>query len=810
MIINHKDIQMKKFFAFIPLFIILFSINLLALSPYELNNSNMGKDFWFAIPQNEAENVKMPTIRLDIYCISYQKGTVTLSVPSIGFTTTKNIEPFVPVNFAAPKSETAFNWEVTKSEEVSELGVHVTSTVEVAVFVLSVKEISSEGFMVLPTQSWGTQYFNCSFTDLNEGQNNRAGGFLIVADQDETKIRIELYGIGTEDLKVTQGGRKIGDVINIVLNKGQTYMVRGNGRTRNFDLTGTKVTSEKPIGFISYHMRLMIPVDAAESRQFVAEMLPPVSQWGKDHISVEFNRKGTGDYFRLLASQPETKWSVEWYDIQTKQKVSNKSGTLAKAGDFFEYSTVEIGSGEPRESIKGLAHWVADKPVLLMQYAYSKPWDDDKTWKPVMVFIPPTEQYISSAIAFAPVASEYNLNDMTLFAIGDPKDAQNNLLKTIRVNDKEIPKIYPNNIPNTNVYWYRDVIYTGNGTKRILSGTKLAGYIDGFSTQNSFAWPLAFGTNKIDEPDQTPPVISINGDCSTGKFTVKIEDKRDAPADPNQKNQGISKIIFDSVMYNVEFDTPQFDPRTGVEELTFNVNVLDIGKNARMAFWVLDRAGNITGDTIECTPSPATLEADQWDAGEVLVGEKVCSDAMPSGGIRIRNTGSAPLELTSIEVKSGPFSISSPSIPALPMMISGSSVILFKSACFAPIDTGYFSTEVVYHINGGQSNITSTWMGYGKPKGTGIELSTDCFDPYVQPDPANSGQCELNYYMPVPGKCQVELFDFSGRKITEFYAEAMQGSNRMPINTGSLASGIYYIKISVSGTISFLKFIVYN
>ena len=76
----------------------------------------------------------------------------------------------------------------------------------------------------------------------------------------------------------TLGGHDIGDVISARLDRGETYMVRGNGRTKGiYDLTGTKITSEKPFGLISFHMRTMIPSECVTGRGFFCEMLPQIT-----------------------------------------------------------------------------------------------------------------------------------------------------------------------------------------------------------------------------------------------------------------------------------------------------------------------------------------------------------------------------------------------------------------------------------------------------------------------------------------------------------------------------------------------------
>ncbi len=109
---------------------------------------------------------------------------------------------------------------------------------------------SSDGYQALPTKVWGTHYIHCSYYDVLEYSRSLGGGFNIVAAEDSTEVLINLRGVSyvlNDPGATTEKGRKINDVISVTLHKGQTYQVRGAGKTHGqFDLTGTEVISTKP------------------------------------------------------------------------------------------------------------------------------------------------------------------------------------------------------------------------------------------------------------------------------------------------------------------------------------------------------------------------------------------------------------------------------------------------------------------------------------------------------------------------------------------------------------------------------------
>ena len=87
-----------------------------------LYNSAQGREFWIAIPPNEADGQPLGNtqpISVDIYVTSAYDTEVTLEVPNLGHIITKKVDAFKVTTFRTGDGETSFDWELRKSDEVT-------------------------------------------------------------------------------------------------------------------------------------------------------------------------------------------------------------------------------------------------------------------------------------------------------------------------------------------------------------------------------------------------------------------------------------------------------------------------------------------------------------------------------------------------------------------------------------------------------------------------------------------------------------------------------------------------------------------
>lgn len=588
-----------------------------------LNNSAQGREFWIAIPPNEVDGY--PGQLLEIYVTSSYNTQVTLYSAMDGRTITKPVRAMDITTFSLLQGDLFWSDEIRESEVVTQKGIRLTAPHPISVYVFSGKQYTSDGYLALPVNVWGTEYRHLSYYDYEDFGQKRGNGFIIIASEDQTQVEIQLYGKGYGR---TVGGRRIGDRIRVLLNRGETYMVRGSGDppAGQNDFSGTRVISDKPVGFISFHMRTMIPMIPTAgpiSRDFLVEMLPPVSAWGKRYVTIEYQRKARkGDFFRILASQPNTRFRVRWYRNGVLR--GSISGLLQNAGDFWEYNYTNAPDDS---SIYGQSIWEADKPVLLMQYSYSAFWDNDPNFDPFMIVVTPVEQYIRSTVFQTPASKAFATNYFNLIAIGDTNDPQQQKLKSITVDGQRVWQRYPEflgqRIPETDLYWV--VLRMQPGAHRIIGETPFGGYIYGFSQYDSYGWPAAMAINKIDELDTLPPELRKTVACGDWEI-VATEVRNGKEGDnPRQIDQGIAQIelLEGSYNYRLRFVTAEeLKPYPKVERFVFRVEVIDKRFSAFARIGVLDRAGNLAIDSVWYIADSLVAEpAEPIDAGAVRLGQ---------------------------------------------------------------------------------------------------------------------------------------------------------------------------------------------
>ncbi len=800
-----------------------------------LNNSAQGREFWIAIPPNEVPT-HTPHV-LEIYVTSAKRTKVTLS-SNTGFKITKTVEPMQITTFTTADGSLSWQWEVRESERITQKGLKLEADQPISVYVLNGKSYSSDGYLALPVTALGKEYYSLCYFDFKEWRD-WGSGFLIVAIEDQTKVTIRLNGRGKGAAK-TVGGRDIGDVIRVTLQQGQTYMVRGDATTRGlFDLSGSFIKANKPVGFISFHMRTMIPVfDVAGGRDHLCEMLPPVHAWGKKYVTVEYKRdKEQGDLFRIMASEDNTHFRCIYYDKDDGRVLGNWEATLKKAGDFEDYlETFTPTTGNKEKSIRGTSVWIADKPVLLHQYSYSSAWDGNPVFDPFMIIVVPEEQFIPSTVFQTPGNKAFVTNWFNIIATHDPDDTEFKDLKSIKIDGIPITQLEPrftyNKIPTTNLYWAK--IPMQPGPHRIAGNgkTKFGGYIYGFSQWDSYGWPAAMAINKLDELDTLPPVLNRIGEC--GNYVIDATELRNgAPDDnPRQVDQGIVNIELLEGSYNYELyitNPNPFKTYPPVYEAQFVLNVIDKSKDGFAKYSVTDKYGNYTIDSvsyeaadimiipeeinfgnvrlgtsktmtaklknygdstilikeirlqkgglyrivsggtppefylqpqeirdivIEYTPvdespdekirdkdslevitecdtaawyihgrgvTPKILVED-WDAGAIVVGTKVCKESQTGFGLKVSNTGTDTLTVFDIVDVTAPFSMSVPYTPYPPFKIPPKSDIWVVTPCFTANDVNEYTIDVTFKSDASQGDSISNW------RGRGIEAG-----PYVTP-----------------------------------------------------------------------------
>jgi len=803
-------------------------------------NGAQGTEFWIAIPPNEVPGY--PVVGLEIYVASAFTTEVNVLEAETGKRYKKTVKAGEIRTLSDVRGETNWAWEVRNAEQVETKGIQLTSKKPISVYVVVSKVFCSDGYLALPTSVWGREYMVTSYYDFKEIRD-WPGGFLIVAKEDGTIVEINLRGQGELDGK-TSGGRTIntGQPFTITLDKGGTYLVQGDGLTRGvFDMTGTSIKATKAIGLLSFHMRTTMPnlLQNGNGRNYMVEMTPPISTWGKRYVTVEYSRKhllaGRGDMFRVIASQPQTKVTYQFFDKNTKSKLGGSGFVLNKPGDFIDISQ----SAAPTALPEGVSMWVADKPIFVMQYSCSASWDGDDKLDPFMINVTSVEQFIPTTIFQSPTLTAFSAHKLNLIVQADT--ASPTLiddLKSLTIDGKPTwsdsraisPTLLFNRINNTDLYW-TTIDFATDGLSHTIASNgniKFGGYIYGYGQTDAYGWPAAAAFKPTGVQDTMRPLFTQTSDC--GDWTINVTELRNipdpplaVPKDSDQVETGVSEIDFvaDSIgristNYEIVLITDQQLPRDpSYKRFTFQMKVVDKSKDAIAYIYIKDWANNITYDTVFYYADKITFNPTPLDFGRVRVGRKVqlpltisnasdskvsiksvkltatsaytivgtqippvvdidprgsiqltveydakeettdpltdfdvdtiivkttCSEfkipvtgvavqprikiddfaagtlsldeeSCKAGGLKIDNPGTDTLIITSFRNVGSNFTMSAPTIPALPIKVAPKGTVMVMNVCYKRADVGSDSIDVSCETNDAIGDSISTWTG---------------------------------------------------------------------------------------------------
>ena len=198
--------------------------------------------------------------------------------------------------------------------------------------------------------------------------------FAVLASQDGTDVTY------VPNAKTTSG-TDVGVAKTVTLNAGEALPVS----SLSGDLSGSEVTSTKPVALFGGHECTFIPDENTWACDHLVEQIPPTSTWGKEFLTVPLKTRKGGDTFRMLASEDGTSVSVNGAVVATLDR-----------GQVHQ------------QLIDGKSTVSADKPILVAQYSNGSDFDG-VTSDPFMMLVPPTEQFLSE-YTFATPATGFAQN----------------------------------------------------------------------------------------------------------------------------------------------------------------------------------------------------------------------------------------------------------------------------------------------------------------------------------------------------------------------------------------------------------------
>jgi hypothetical protein len=286
-----------------------------------------------------------------------------------------------------------------ESDEVIDNRVfRVKATSPITCYGMSNKVFTADAFLALPIQTASTYYMVMSYYNSTQIQGQEQPSEFAVASFDDGNI------VTIVPTAQTRTGSAAGAELKFTLDAGQCVQIQAEPTVPLLDLTGSIVSSTKPVVVYGGHARTEAPIgfsynqngNFTTSRDHLSEAIPPVSTWGKSFLATNL-RRPDGDIVRVLAS-------VDGTTINVNGKVWGKP---LKAGEFRD-TLIDYDQDVAVNNIIGIE---SDNPILVGLIAHTAPDEAVGSGDPFLAIVPPLHQTYTNFTYFISTDSiDYNLS----------------------------------------------------------------------------------------------------------------------------------------------------------------------------------------------------------------------------------------------------------------------------------------------------------------------------------------------------------------------------------------------------------------
>lgn len=193
--------------------------------------------------------------------------TATVSIPGIGFGPTDF--PIVPGTITSV--DIPLTARLLGSGAIESKGILVTAPKEIFVYGLNQQSATTDAFLGLPSDIQGTDYVIPTYFNLVGAYPSELG---IAGITDDTTITIT-PAYAARPGADTPAALPAGTPFNITLDRLQTFQLQDAGVDSTGDLTGTTITSDKPISVYGAHVCVNVPVGIVACDHLVEEIPRP-------------------------------------------------------------------------------------------------------------------------------------------------------------------------------------------------------------------------------------------------------------------------------------------------------------------------------------------------------------------------------------------------------------------------------------------------------------------------------------------------------------------------------------------------------
>ncbi len=576
-----------------------------------------------------------------------------------------------------------------QSETICNMSFHVTSQDDITVYAHSQAVTTSEAFLVIPTDALGNEHIVVAYnTDggWNTGIDYQStpSEFAIVSAEDNNEVTIKPSCPTYYNQMITQ---------SITLQKGQVYLVQADVSASNqqYDLTGTKINSTKPLALFCGHQRSTIPVvnnNSYSSRDILIEQIPPVVTWGQNAFLVPYKQPSNvssqySDLYRIMSGSDANAVRIDGAVVATLNK-----------GQFYENKLINPGVV------------TADGPILVVQYKKTSSFmSSNYLGDPFIMVMPPKEQFSNSYRVINLQAYQYNSSFYDYEKVYDEQYitaiVPNNAVSSFKLDNTGVASSQFMTIGSSGYSYVH--LPVSDGVHEMTCNYGFGVFIYGYGYANSYGYVGGMSFTRLD----MPPVVMVTDSCFSvaGSITDSSASESgineiDAPAD---KKENVVVAIDN-------FNKP-------AKAVNFSAYLVDKYKDGKFTVNAKDTAGNTTikditipGFTV-CHPYTVTTDTIPVYRPQLTTGTKFCFK------IPVYNYGAYQQAIKALKVKNTAITINYTTPNDIqPKETDSVEICILTTNSDGIIDTLYLSgpcgTRPIAIINTGNTDCDETMYVY--------------------------------------------------------------------------------------------------
>ncbi|NUO10061.1 MAG: IgGFc-binding protein [Candidatus Brocadia sp.] len=531
-------------------------LTFLGTSVAKASLDNKGTEFIMSFITNYNDGV-----HIELHLTSDVATDVTVEYPvnTPTFTTTVGLTPGNVTIVSLPINAHNFI-----DDSISNNAVHAFSDNEFVCYMINRRLASSDAALALPVDTMNTEFI---VMDYNPTFGNGAE-FAVVAGYDNTTVTI------TPATNIV--GHPAGVSFTKTLNRGEVYFAASASNASTNTLTGTIITSDRPVGLTNGDTCVQVPT-GTYACDHIFEVGQPTQTWGNKILVANLPNRPSGSIYRIVASQDGTNVTQDGVSI----------GAINR-GEYIETAV-----------IAGNHVFEGDKPIFVAQFMTGQGYAGATLGDPAMSNMIPSDQYFS-AYTFSTVG-EFQFEENYVTIIAEDADVTNG---TILLDGAAVGGF---SAIGTSGFQAATVSLT-SGVHTTSSVGVHGITVEGYNDYDSYIYPggaLFEFINPVG--DANPPVCEIqivagNPPSATGTATDNrpSEDTNnngvlDEGEDLNSNGQidtdtGIFFVELEAGAVNLTLNVDSFVP--GDVSVSYTVELTDPGQSGSGVVKVTDGAGN--------------------------------------------------------------------------------------------------------------------------------------------------------------------------------------------------------------------------